>query len=82
MTLTEYLNQTEPVSGNIVYLEPNEYKEFYYPNEDLKLIHIPLIYEKYGLDGMYVMYNDCDILYTQNENGKPKSASVFRIKKH
>ena len=81
MTLTEYLNQIEPVFGNVVYLEPNEYVEHYCSNEDLRLIEIPIIHEKYGLDGTYVMYKDSDILYTQDKNGKPKSRSVFRIKK-
>ena len=79
MTLTEYINQENPVWGNVVYLEPNEYIEHFYPNENLSLINIPIIYEKYGLDGMYIMYKDCDILYTQDDNGKPKKRSVFRI---
>lgn len=81
MTLTEYLNQENPIFGNVVYLEPNEYIEHYCPYKDLRLIEIPIIHKKYGLDGVYVMYKDCDILYTQDKIGKPKNKSVFRIKK-
>jgi len=81
MTLTEYINQENPVWGNVVYLEPNEYEEHYCPNTDLRSIYIPSIYKKYGLHGNYVGYKDGQILYTQGENGKPKSRSVFRIKK-
>lgn len=81
MTLTEYLNQENPVFGNIVYLEPNEYNEHYCSNKDLRSIEIPIIYEKYGIDGTYVMYKNSDILYTQDKNGKPKYKSIFRIEK-
>ena len=81
MTLTEYINQENTVFGNIVYLEHNEYIEHYSSNKELRLVEIPIIYEKFGINGTYVMYNDSDTLYTHDKNGKPKYISVFRIKK-
>lgn len=83
MTLTEYVSQKHPAPSPIVFLDESEI--VMYPPEKhglttYTMIEIPLIAERYSIDGIYVVIDDQSILRTINKYGNPVSSSVFRLK--
>jgi len=87
MTLTEYMNQTEPKRNNFVELDPKEY--MYYTtipvNSMVKdrtiLITDPTFVKMFG----YVEYYKkglSNLLYTTDGDGNPLRVSTFSIKYH
>jgi DUF438 domain-containing protein len=80
MTLTEYLNQADPVRMPNVFLTENEYikhNTIQIGRDKLTSITIPAIWEHFKVNGAYVQKNDSTALYSQDEHGNTKSLSCF-----
>lgn len=87
MTLTEYLNQTEPKRKPYVTLEPNEYKlglvlNGFRPNSGIRekttkvFISDESFIKEFGIVE-YILIGST--LYTTDGHGNAKAASVFRV---
>lgn len=83
MTLTEYINQTDPQPNLKVVLNESEYirqgtiriKDYYYT-----FIDIPTIANKFNITGRYIQINDRKPLWAIDEKtGNPRSQSVFHL---
>lgn len=76
MTLTEYLNQQDPVRMPHVALQPGEYilgHFFGAPGRRIAEVFLP----KIGYS--YCVYEGNKRLYTVDDNGNPKSPSCFYL---
>jgi len=81
MTLTEYINQKNPVRFPKVILELDEYQVTHtikVGQDILRFISIPAIWLRYKASG-YVQKNNQEQLYTMDQDGNPKYLSVFKI---
>ena len=81
MTLTEYINQKNPVRSPRVTLEPSEYEITHtikVGQDILRFIYIPAIWLRYKASG-YVQKNNQEQLYTMDQDGNPKYLAVFKI---
>ncbi len=82
MTLTEYMNQDDPIRNPVVILTKDEFVEhhsIWNGSEHLSFIEIPSRHKKYGIDGNYIQIDVSRELYTHCENGNPKRLSCFRL---
>jgi len=76
MTLTEYLNQADPVRMPHVELEPNEYRIVASVNSacrTIQAVEVPAL----GMD--YVKYEDENVLRVPDEDGNPRARSCFYL---
>jgi hypothetical protein len=77
MTLTEYLNQDNPVKMPNVLIESGEYKMgHFYGAIGAKVADIRIN----GIGFYYCVKQDSNIVYTTDTNGNPKAPSCFIIK--
>ena len=82
MNLQEYLNQSNPTKGNRVYLEPGEYIKHnitHSGNETRNIVEIPILHEKFGINGTYVQKNGQPDLYTHDQDGNALKLSCFSL---
>jgi len=83
MTLTEYMTQEHPVKMPRVDLSELDYEvhlSIKVGQDILTAIEIPALWKRFKTSPYYVQKNDEENLYTQDENGNPKSRSCFYIK--
>ena len=83
MTLTEYLNQTNPQMNNNVVLDHTEYSlgsSITVGNKKLRMCFITDGSAKilWGIE--YVLIDDSKVLWTTDNFGNPKRRSCFSIK--
>lgn len=78
MTLTEYLNQKDPVRMPDVLLQEGEYIK----GVTIQIPGAYILTQVFinGIDHEYVERSDRAHLYTTDGDGNPKSPSCFRIK--
>lgn len=82
MTLTEYLNQTEPQRMPNVILKEGEYikhQTIKSGQDAITVVEIPLLWEHFKVSGNYIQKNGGATLYTQDTDGNPKHISCFKI---
>jgi len=82
MTLTEYINQVDPIRNPNVVLEKNEFitsESIWNGVEKLTFIEIPALYTKYRISGNYIQIDDRPELYTMSDDGNVKRLSCFRL---
>lgn len=83
MTLTEYMNQEEPVWRPKVILSEGEFINHGSTksgNDKFTFIEIPALHEKYGISGNYIQVEDYPELYTMSDQGNIRRLSCFNLK--
>ena len=82
MTLAEYVTQSDPLSPGTVILQPFEYitgHTYQTPERrDCKTLTVVFL-AVLGHTYQYLIKDGSGILYTTDEDGNPKSQSVFKI---
>lgn len=82
MTLTEYLNQVDPIRMPNVVLVKSEYRvidSIKQGQNKITFIEIPALYKRFGIDGTYQQINDFPELYTITGDGNKRAVSCFRM---
>lgn len=81
MTLTEYLNQADPVHMPFVMLEQTEIKVWQViPRIKKALVEVPKLYEAYGVNAQYIIEEGDPALWVMDNDGNPRARSCFRLK--
>ncbi len=83
MKLSEYINQENPIRMPQVFLEKGEYRihdSIKVAGHVLTTIEIPVLWERFKTDPVYIHKDDEPRLYTRDEHSNPISRSCFYIK--
>lgn len=84
MTLEEYINQPNPKFGVRVWLDKSEVELFHLYTDVLGVkyyhISIPKIDQEYNIQTAYILKSNDVRLYTCDNEGNMRKASVFNLK--